>query len=357
MPTRFSVFNLPTFDPRTDGTWRDIFDRLRRSTILADELGFEAAWFAEHHFQSHGGILSAPDLLIAALAPVTEQIRFGLGVVQVPYHHPLSVVERVATLDQVTGGRLELGLGRAFLKCEYDGFGVPMTESRSRFNEGVEIIVTGLGGRPFSHAGTHYRFPELTVHPQPLQAPPVWVAAATTPETFSWAGAQGYHLMVAPLLSPDAAALVEKIGLYRQAWAAAGRPPEEAQVLVNVHVQVGASERTVRETADPSLVRYVAETRAAGASAIQSFMRDGVPADFALYPQLGMRWSTFSVDDALRRRTVVLGDVDACAEALSHIVAEYGATTVAGTFDFGQPEPVVQQSMRLFAEKVLPQVS
>lgn len=347
------VFTLPTFAGPVDGPPTAMFQRISELTVLADRLGFGRAWFAEHHFQPHGGILSAPDVLIAALADRAPRIRFGLGVVQVPYHHPLSVAERVATLDQVTGGRVELGLGRAFLKCEYDGFGIPMTESRARFNEGVEVVVSALTGKEFAHDGQFFRFPELHVEPACVQAPPpVWVAAATTPETFEWAGRNGFHLMVAPLLSPDLPSLGEKVGLYLDSWAKSGHAREEARIMVNVHVHVADDDEQALAEAEPHLRRYVDETRAAGASAIATFHRDGVPADFAHYPALGKRWFDFTVRGAIDRGAVAVGSPETCRRILNGLADQLHCTSIAATFDFGQPQERVERSMRRYAAEV-----
>jgi natural product biosynthesis luciferase-like monooxygenase protein len=353
---RFDLFFLPTFDPHVDGEEETLFGRIRATTVLADQLGYHGVWLAEHHFQAHGGILSAPDLLLAALSGAAPRIRLGLGVIQVPYHHPLSLAERVATLDQVCGGRLDVGFGRAFLKCEYDGFGVAMDESRARFNEGVDIIVGALRGPLVAREDGFTRFPALTVQPRPRQrpTPPLWIAAATTPATFEWAGRGGFNLMVAPLLSEDRETLREKIDLYRAARREAGHGPGE--VLVNVHVHVAETDGAARAEADEHMNRYVAETRAAGASAIEAFHRGGVPEDFKLYPKLGMRWATFSVDNAIARNTVVIGAPDTCVRALEEIIASTGATVVAGTFDFGQRLDAVERSVRLFASDVIPKL-
>jgi alkanesulfonate monooxygenase SsuD/methylene tetrahydromethanopterin reductase-like flavin-dependent oxidoreductase (luciferase family) len=358
MALSFDVFNLPTFDGAVDGPPDAMFRRITELTVLADQLGYQRAWFAEHHFQSHGGILSAPDVVIAALSGRANRIRFGLGVVQVPYHHPLSVAERIATLDQVTGGRLEVGLGRAFLKCEYDGFGIAMNESRSRFNEGVEIIVSALSGKAFHHGGTFFSFPELHVEPGCVQdPPPVWVAAATTPATFEWAGRNGFHLMIAPLLSPDMASLTEKVQLYLDSRERSGHAADDAQILVNVHVHDSDDADQAMQEAKPHLRRYVEETRRAGSSAIETFHREGVPEDFAHYPALGKRWFDFTVTGAAERGTVVIGDPGSCASTLRGLIEHLHCGTIAATFDFGQPQPLVEKSMRLYADQVIPELS
>lgn len=358
MTFQAGIFFLPTFEQQEGEAATTMFARITEQTKLADELGYTGAWFAEHHFQPHGGLLSAPSIIIAALAQQTRRIRFGLGVIQVPYHHPLSLAEQVTTLDHTCMGRLDVGVGRAFLKCKYDGFGIPMNQSRARFNEGVDIIVQALTHERFAYEGSFYQFPELMLQPQPLQQPhpPLWVAAATTPETFQWAGRQGFHLMVAPLLTTRLEELSEKIELYERARAEAGHS-SRGEILVNVHVHVSLSNEQARAEAEAGLNRYVHKTQEAGASAIASFMREGVPSDFARYPELGKRWRRFSYDDSLNTSSVLIGGIETCIEKLQFLQHKLHCTYLAGTFDFGQEQGTILRSMRIFFDKVLPAAS
>lgn len=351
---RFGTFYLPTFDHNEDGSEGEMFERIQNQVELADELGFDGAWFAEHHFQAHGGILSVPQLLIAALTSRTKQIRFGLGVVQVPYHHPLSIAENIATLDQISKGRLEIGLGRAFLKCEYDGFGIPMNESRSRFYEGCEVIFDVLQGNNKKHEGRYFNFPELTLYPRPFQKPmpPVWVAAATTPETFEWIGKNGFNLMIMPLLSPSFEELIEKIEIYRTARKKEQLGPGE--ILINIHVHVSHSLERAKQESEEALNRYVRKTQEAGKSAIASFMKDGIPEDFKRYPEIGRGWSFFTYDKAVEHATVIAGTTELCLEKLISLKERLDFTYFAGTFDFGQEYHSVLESMRLFSEQIIP---
>lgn len=355
MTFQVGLFFLPTFEQPEDDSAKSVFARIVEQTRLADELGYTGAWFAEHHFQAHGGLLSAPTILIAALAQQTKRIRFGLGVIQVPYHHPLSLAEQITTLDHVCQGRLDVGVGRAFLKCEYDGFGIPMNQSRARFNEGVNILTSALTRDRFAYTGSFYQFPELTVQPRPVQqaGPPIWVAAATTPETFQWAGHQGYHLMVAPLLTSRIEELSEKIALYERAREEAGHPGR-GEILVNVHIHVSLSDEQAREEAEAGLYRYIRKTQESGASAISSFIRDGVPADFARYPELGKRWRHFSYDSSLETASVLIGGVQTCIEKLHALQKAMHCTYLAGTFDFGQERETILRSIRMFFDRVLP---
>jgi natural product biosynthesis luciferase-like monooxygenase protein len=358
MTLRTGIFYLPTFEKERDGSAGQMYERISEQTQHADALDFDGAWFAEHHFQPHGGLLSAPHILIASLAQKARRIRFGLGVIQVPYHHPLSIAEQVATLDHVCHGRLDVGVGRAFLKSEYDGFGIPMNQSRARFTEGVDILLHALRDEQFSYTGQFYHWDHITVQPQLLQQPhpPLWVAASLTPETFEWAGKRGFHLMVAPLLTPSVDELGEKVTLYKRARSQAGHTNAQGEILVTVHIHVSGSDEQARQEAEEGLYRYVHKTQEAGASAIASFMRDGIPEDFARYPVLGRRWRTFTYDEAVANASVVIGSPKTCREKLLYLIEKLQCTYITGVFDFSQEQGSILHSMTLFKEQVLPYI-
>src|SRR5574340_20179 len=107
---------------------------------LADRLGFHGVWLTEHHFMPGYSHSSKPELVLAALARRTSRLRLGLGVIPLPYHHPVHVAESIATLDLLSEGRLEVGIGRGFSPREYAAFGVAMSESRALVDEALAIL-------------------------------------------------------------------------------------------------------------------------------------------------------------------------------------------------------------------------
>ena len=354
MRIQCGIFHLPTFVSEKDGPVGECFAAIRDLTQHAERLGFDGAWFAEHHFQPHGGVLSAPSLLMAAIAAQTSRIRLGFGVVQVPFRHPLSIAEQVTTLDHLSGGRVDLGIGRGFLKSEYDGFGIDMAESRARFNESVAVICRALTQPNTGFEGQFFSYPQLSLQPPPLQrpCPPIWAAAALTPQTYQWAGRQGYHIMVAPLLSSNLDDLETNLGLYRQAWQEAGHPGDSGRVLVNLHVHISETAASAKAESHDGLQRYIRKTREAGASAIAAFHKNGVPADFSRYPALGKRWHQFQFEKEIEAATVIIGTPALCQAKLEQVAARLRCTYLLGTFDFGQPKPSVYRSMTQF-KKIL----
>jgi hypothetical protein len=118
---------------------------------LADQLGFGCAWLAEHHFMRGYSHCSKPEILLAAATQRTQRLRLGLAVTPVPYHHPLHFAERVAMLDIISQGRLEVGLGRGFSPREYQAFGVNMEHSRSLTQDALEILRLSFARRPINY--------------------------------------------------------------------------------------------------------------------------------------------------------------------------------------------------------------
>ncbi len=213
----FYELAVPAFARRTEPqVFAETLDEIR----LADTLGFHTVWLTEHHFMPEYSHSSAPDLFLAAAAQRTSRIRLGHGIVPLPYHHPLHVAERAATLDILSGGRLELGFGRGFSPKEYRAFGIPTEESRSRVDEGLQILRMAFAtAGPISHAGRHFAFEDVTVLPRPCQRPhpPLWMAAVS-PESFDLAARLGVGVLAGPF--KPWFMIREDIRRYRAAFAA-----------------------------------------------------------------------------------------------------------------------------------------
>jgi probable F420-dependent oxidoreductase len=156
------------------------FEREYRETLelvrLAEALGFDSAWVSEHHGSSDGYLPSLLPML-AAFAAVTERMRLGTGVVLTPFHDPLRLAEDAAVVDQLSGGRLILGLGLGWRAEEFRMFGVPVAERVQRTVETIEVLRRAWSGRRFSFEGRSFRFDRVKVTPPPMQrgGPPVYM--------------------------------------------------------------------------------------------------------------------------------------------------------------------------------------
>ena len=120
----------------------DVYGRTVEMAAFADQLGFDSVWLAEHHFSSYG-YCPNPLLMAVKLAERTKKARIGIGVMVVPFYHPLRLAEEIGMADQLTDGRLDLGVGRGYQPYEFNRFGVPIEENFERFNEYMEIV-TGV---------------------------------------------------------------------------------------------------------------------------------------------------------------------------------------------------------------------
>ena len=137
--------------------------------VLAEELGFDAFWLAEHAFVEHGR--PSPAVSLGHLAARTSRIRLGTAVSVLTWHNPLEVAQDYATVDILSGGRLNFGIGRGGQKHEFDGYGVDWLTSLERYQEAFQIVLKAWEGKPFSFNGRFFEFPELYVNPMPEQRP------------------------------------------------------------------------------------------------------------------------------------------------------------------------------------------
>jgi alkanesulfonate monooxygenase SsuD/methylene tetrahydromethanopterin reductase-like flavin-dependent oxidoreductase (luciferase family) len=174
---------------------QEIFDRGTEIACTADKLGFDSVWLAEHHFSTYG-YLSRPLMYALHLANQPQHIRVGTAVVVLPLHNPLVVAEEVATVDLLSNGRFELGLGRGYQHYEFERFGQDLGESRSRWEESVDIMLRAFTGEPFTYEGTHFQIPQTCVLPIPIQRPhpPIWVVGQS-PESVAATVRRGFNLV------------------------------------------------------------------------------------------------------------------------------------------------------------------
>jgi alkanesulfonate monooxygenase SsuD/methylene tetrahydromethanopterin reductase-like flavin-dependent oxidoreductase (luciferase family) len=208
------------------------------------------------HFFRPFSIMPAPLIVAAAIAQRTRRIRLGTGASLLPFHHPLSLVEAVATVDILSGGRLDLGVGRGTIALHFQGFNVSREESRERFEESLEIIQQAWAGESFSYNGKHYQVPETSVVPKPLQKPhPPIRIAANSPETAAFAGLKGYDVMVASPINPTPG-FFGHVANHRAALAQAGHQPDQRNVAALFFANASESIAHSRVEFEPSMMHY-----------------------------------------------------------------------------------------------------
>jgi len=176
---------------------------------LADRLGIDFVWEVEHHFLEEYSHSSAPEVFLAAASQRTKRIRLGHGIVQLPpaFNHPARVAERIATLDLISDGRVELGTGESSSDMELGGFGVDRQTKRQQWDEALEVVTRLLVEEPFAgHHGEYISMPPRNVVPKPFQRPhpPLWVACSRR-ETIHLAATKGIGALSFSFVEPEEA--------------------------------------------------------------------------------------------------------------------------------------------------------
>jgi len=173
---------------------------------LADKLGYDYAWEVEHHFLEEYSHSPAPEVFLGAASQRTKNIRLAHGIIQLTTNDPCRVVERVSTLDLLSNGRVEFGMGESASVTELEPFGVAYDDKREIWEEAVKCVIPMFKDEPFSFEGKHFNFPERLVVPKALQKPhpPLWVACSQLP-TIQMAGERGMGALGFQFVSADAA--------------------------------------------------------------------------------------------------------------------------------------------------------
>jgi len=315
---------------------------------LADTLGFRCAWLVEHHFTRGYSHSSVPEVLLAAAAARTRNIRLGLGVVPLPYHHPVRVAERVAMLDVLSNGRLEVGIGRGFSPQEYHVFGADMGQSRALTAAGLDLLRQSFGRGPVS-VNDGKRLLAVDLLPKPVQdAPPLW-AAAVSPSSFEWTARQGLGLLAGPF-KPW---FMTRADL--RSFVASWQAEEAPRIGMTVGVFCLRDGKRAKELAAPAFEWYYRE-----------LYKTTLPVLERLYPsyeqlrELGHFRHLFKLGINLTLLKTfgmaVVGSPQECVEQLQKY-REAGVTHLLCAVGAGAlPTEWVRESMQVIAEEVMPRL-
>jgi alkanesulfonate monooxygenase SsuD/methylene tetrahydromethanopterin reductase-like flavin-dependent oxidoreductase (luciferase family) len=329
----------------------DAFDESMAQVMAAEDYGFDAVWLAEIHFQKDRSVLSSPLVIGSAIAARTRRLKVGVAVQVLPLSHPLHLAEDVATLDHLSKGRVDFGVGRSGLPGHYQGFNIPYDESRERFLETLDILVKAWTQERFSHEGRYYQYRDVCVMPKPFQRPhPPIRMAATTEETYPMVGRMGYPLFVAVRTS-SIGGIRRRIPAYHEARRAAGHPGSGA-VGLSVPIYVAETARAAREEPEASTMHFFRSI----SRALQ--LRDGATgAAAAARQERSEKLREITYEEVLDDYAVY-GTPEAVADRLIALREELGLSTISAWMNAGSqiPNERVLTSMRLFAERVIPRL-
>ena len=210
-----------------DAGWSEqaVYDSALEQMLLAESLGYHSVWIAEHHFNDYG-LCPAPPVMAAFLAARTSRLRIGMGVSLLPLHHPVDLAEQLAVLDVVSGGRLDVGIGRGGTLQDYQTFQSDRDDARARVEEGIALMQQCWSGQPFDFQGRFHSAKRLHVRPRPAQAPhPPLFIAANSEESVRSAARLGLPTLTSFFVPLEE--VQRRRGIYREEASAAGRSAAE----------------------------------------------------------------------------------------------------------------------------------
>lgn len=317
----------------------------------AEALGVPSVWMAEYHFNP-ARVLASPVTILSAIAGRTNNIRLGTAVLLLPLANPVRVAEEIATLDQISDGRVEFGIGRGTFPNVHEGFGVPFEESRGRFEESIEIIQKAWTTDTFSFEGEHFSLPEMSVSPKPYQKPyPPIRVGVTSAESFPILGRMGFNILINPSRVFTLPELKPSIREYREAWKSAGH---EGEGKVGLRIPVYLSHDARKAHEEPKESALFSMDRLS--DRVGSYAgRLGTLGDWGAQAE---RVRNMTYDDWVRDK-VAYGTPEAVTEKLNSLTEELELDQVMFEINFGNLIPLENQanSLRLMMEEVAPNLA
>ncbi|MBV1876012.1 MAG: LLM class flavin-dependent oxidoreductase [Pseudomonadales bacterium] len=348
---KFGILYNVDYRKQVHGTPSEYYAMLLDQIEVEEQLGFDSVWFGEHHY--NGYAFGSPPVIAMAAAARTKRIRLGTGVSLVPLSQPIRFAEEYAMLDVLSGGRLEYGIGRGFLKYAHEVMGVSEEENRSRYEEGAELILKAwTANEPFDFAGQHWSLKDYSFFPKPIQAPhpPIYASGVITPESFAWAGKKGFHLSTGFFL-PARERVRDGIALYRKTLVEYGHDPETRDVAGVFQMYCGETNAEARRNGGEYVLNYLEYFRHLAARS------NFTTSDFSAHQRgSGSVDRMAGYDDMDRQNLVMIGDPDNLIERIKWAREYYGTNYLI--FEIAQggmsPDKVIP-SLERFARYVMPE--
>lgn len=341
---KFGFFMMPSHSHRDNPTLA--FERDLQLIEYAEGLGFDEFWVGEHH---SGGweTIPAPDIFLAAAATRTRRIRLGTAVINLPYHHPFHVAERMAFLDHLAYGRIMLGCGPGVLSPDIKLFGLDPTELRPMMNESLEIILKLYReDGPVSYEGKYWQIRDMEIQVKPYQQPhlPVFLVSSGSGNSVREAARHGLPVISGVFTLPTALGLRQQWDLYEQEARARGHSVsrDEWRLSTNIYL-ADSTEEAIRDIASGAM----AEMR-------QYFFNNGGKPTYEAYP--GQPADEITIEQVIAQRRWIIGDPDYCVRRIKELQEEtggFGALLMVAV-EWTSTEKW-RRSLELFARYVMPQ--
>ena len=360
---KFGLFYTMRFSEpwSPEGEQRCLWETIEQVSY-AEEMGFQTLWLTEHHFIPAWSMCAAPEVILSAISQRTSKMRLGIAVVMSPIHHPVHTAVKIATLDLLSNGRVDLGVGRSTTPLQLAPFGVKLEDTRGMMDEALSIIPGMWTEDVFSHQGKYYDVPPRQVVPRPLQKPhpPLW-AACTQEETSRIAGELGVGCLIHGQGGPDKVA--SYVNTYKQALKNA-KPVGKFindQVVADVLAYCDEDGRRAREKSARWLDDDVVPDRDRRAKYWEGVSEADVPPDYLHHFRSAQQRSAKTSSDVTAETMqdpangYSIGDPDSCIK----VVERYQAAGVDELMLRLQITPKTSHqdamnTLRLFGEYVIP---
>lgn len=345
---KFGLSFLPDAAPSTKSPsdfYRDALDL----SVIADQGGMATVKITEHYGRTYGGYCPDPLMFLTAVAQRTKNVRLMTGCILPVFHHPVQLASRIALADVLCGGRLDIGLARAFLPNEFAMFGIDINESQARF-EAVTAALRDLFLSERANAATpFFTYRDAQLLPQPVQRPhpPFWGAAARSRSSFASIGASGMNLLTAFTIQP-AEHLREQIAIYHESRADAGHAGPGAVTML-IPLFVHRDDRIARSRGAAYLEQY----HSVWADAATAW-RGVTSAAYPGYTDLDRQLRSVSVEDLFANGSLAFGDPARIRDYIAEIAEAFLVDQILWNVDFGgMPREDAFASVNLFLEECL----
>ena len=340
-------------NPHNQLSDHDVYASELQLAALAEPLGFDSIWGVEHHFTDY---TMCPDVLqfLTYMAGRTERLQLGSMVVVLPWHDPLRVAEQVSMLDNISDGRLIFGVGRGLGRVEFEGFRLPMEESRARVVESAEMILQGLERGYCEYDGTLVKQPRKDIRPAPFKSfKGRTYAAAVSPESVRIMAELGVGILIIPQKPWDivAAELAEYRAIFRQVngseppptiaagWTFCDEDPDRAYEMARRYIG-GYWDTVIRHYEFAG--DHFGKTK-------------GYEHYSKMSEMVGKHGAEGVTDFFLNLQ--VWGTPEQCVERILDIRSRVGCDTFVGVFSYaGMPPTEAERNIRLFARSVMPEL-
>ncbi len=346
---KYGLSFLPDASPERKPA-KAYFEEAIALSVLAEELGFSTIKMTEHYLHPYGGYCPSPLIFLSTVAAKTKTIRLMTGCILPAFHHPIQIAAHTALVDVISGGRLDVGFGRAYLPYEFAAFGVDLDDSRDRYTKTI-LAVQELWQKP--HCDGHsefFQYTKATSYPSPIQTPhpPVWGAAVNSRQSFAWLGEQGFNLLISPPLG-KLENILPLIDIYRSTYVEHHKE-SAPQVAISLPLLINESEETAIRQSDLYLASYLNTW----AGATQEWDHT-TSSDYPKYTGMAKILRAYSPQAMRQNGSAIVGSPQSVLDKVESLTRLLQVDQILWQIDYGcQPYEVSKKSLELFYKYVIP---